>query len=115
MKEELSEIRASPAPAEDGGQNGERPGRFPIRERGRDVVASLRGRVGVIVKFALAFELLRFLLLAPLAAGVLRVALERWGRCSVGNFEVVAVLLSPPGPVALVAMGVVALTDFGGA
>lgn len=81
-----------------------------IGARFREVVASLRGRIGSIVGFALAFELLRFVVLAPLGAGMLRLFLDRWGRCSVGNFEVVAFLLSPPGWAAAIALGTAALT-----
>jgi glycerophosphoryl diester phosphodiesterase len=83
----------------------------PIWKRTVDVVAHLRGRFGSIVYLALAFEILRFLLLAPVAVGVLRVFLQRWGRCSVGNFELITFLLSPTGCVALVATGTIALTS----
>jgi len=72
--------------------------------------ADLRSHVGPIVRLALAFELLRFVILAPLGAGVLQVFLERWGRCSVGNFEILAFLLSPLGLAALLATGTIALT-----
>ncbi len=75
-------------------------------------IANLRGRIGAIVRLALAFELLRFLVLAPLGAGVLRMFLERWGRCSVGNFEIIAFLLTPAGLAGMLAMGTVALTTF---
>lgn len=42
---------------------------------------------------------------APLLAVVLRLFLMRWGRASVGNFEIVAFLLSPTGIVALLSVG----------
>lgn len=83
-----------------------------LRGRTLDVMSSLRGRVGQIARFALAFELLRWLVLAPLGAGMLRLGLERWGRCSVGNFEIIAFILSPPGLAALIGVGTIGLTTF---
>lgn len=82
------------------------------RWRIREGYRSVRGRIGPIIRLALSFELLRLLVFAPLAAGMLRMLLERWGRCSVGNFEIAAFLLSPPGIAALVALGTIALTTF---
>jgi glycerophosphoryl diester phosphodiesterase len=76
----------------------------------RNTIAVLRGRVGTVVRFALAFELLRWLLLAPAGAGLLRMSLEHWGRCSVGNFEIITFLVSPPGIAALVGVGTIELT-----
>ena len=76
------------------------------------MTTNVSGRIGPSVRFALAFELLRLLVLAPLGAGLLRVSLERWGRCSVGNFEIIAFLLSPPGVVALIGAGTIALASF---
>jgi glycerophosphoryl diester phosphodiesterase len=75
-------------------------------------MSSLRGRIGAIVRFAMLFESFRLLVLAPLGAGLLRLALARWGRCSVGNFEIIAFLLSPPGLAALIGVGTVGLTTF---
>lgn len=75
-------------------------------------VNGLRGRFGTIVRFALAFELLRWLILAPICAAMLRLSLERWGRCSVGDFEIIAFLLSPPGMAGLLAVGSIGLTIF---
>lgn len=86
------------------------PANRPIRERGLGVASDLRGRIGPAVRFALAFELLRWLVLVPLGAGLLRLALERWGRCSVGNFEIIAFFTSPPGLAGLLGMGTVGLT-----
>ena len=60
-------------------------------------------RPGAAVAFSLAVKVAEFVLLAPLGAAVLRAFLERWGRASVGNFEIAAFLLSPPGVLALVA------------
>lgn len=57
------------------------------------------------VPFAIAFHVLQATLLAPLLAGVLRLFLTRWGRASVGNFEIAAFLLSPTGIAALLAVG----------
>jgi len=95
-----------------GGQEDRILGKRPLRERTLDLMSSLHGRIGPIVRFALAFELLRLLILAPLGAGILRLSLERWGRCSVGNFEIIAFLLSPPGAAALVGVGTIGLTTF---
>jgi glycerophosphoryl diester phosphodiesterase len=69
----------------------------------------LGGRPAALVEFALAFRLLDYLLLAPLAAGTLRLLLNRWGRVSVGNFEIARFLISPPGLAAILAMGAVTL------
>lgn len=66
-------------------------------------VARALDRPGAAVAFSLAVKVLDFVLLAPLGAAVLRAFLERWGRASVGNFEIAAFLLSPPGVLALVA------------
>jgi glycerophosphoryl diester phosphodiesterase len=112
MKDDRIEVRNGAPLAHDSGQEDHAAGEWSLRKRSLDVVTSLRGRIGSVVWFALAFELLRFLVLAPLGAGVLRVFLERWGRCSVGNFEILAFLLSPIGLVALVAAGAVAVTTF---
>lgn len=57
------------------------------------------------VPFAIAFQLLQATLLTPLLAGVVRLFLTRWGRASVGNFEIAAFLLSPTGIAALLAVG----------
>jgi glycerophosphoryl diester phosphodiesterase len=83
-----------------------------IRQWSQDVASGLRGRIGASVRLALAFELLRVVILAPLSAGVLSLALETWGRCSVGNFEIAAFLLSLPGLFAMVAIGTIAITTF---
>lgn len=75
-------------------------------------LSCLRGRFGPLVRFALTFELGRLLVLAPLGAGLLSLCLERWGRCSVGNFEIITFLLSPVGMAGLVGVGVVHVTTF---
>jgi glycerophosphoryl diester phosphodiesterase len=95
-----------------GGQGVRGLGRGAIRQRILDVYSGLRGRFSSMFRFALAFELLRWLVLAPLSAGVLSFCLGRWGRCSVGNFEIITFLLSPPGVTALLVVGTVALTGF---
>ncbi len=82
----------------------------PARTKFRQAWAEVRGRFGPILRFALAFELLRWLIVAPLATGTLRLSLERWGRCSVGNFEIIAFLLSPPGLTAVIVIGTIGLT-----
>lgn len=73
------------------------------------VLGRLRGRAGSVVAFALAFKALDVVLLAPLAAGVLRLFLLHWGRASVGNFEIAQFALSPVGLAALVSVGTVGL------
>jgi glycerophosphoryl diester phosphodiesterase len=62
-----------------------------------------------LVPYAIAFQVLSVLLLTPLAAATLRYFLGRWGRASVGNFEIAAFLLTAPGMAALVAVGIVTL------
>lgn len=52
-----------------------------------------------------AVRLLQFIVFTPLAAGVLRLGLSRWGRASVGNFEIATFLLSPAGLIAALALG----------
>jgi glycerophosphoryl diester phosphodiesterase len=56
---------------------------------------------------SLAFKALNLLLLAPLATIILRYCLTRWGRASVGNFELVSFLISPEGIAALLGVGAV--------
>lgn len=67
---------------------------WQFRQRLRDVVAC-----------SLGFNLLNLFVLAPLVAGVIRLMLERWGRASVGNFEIATFLLSLPGLTAVVVAG----------
>lgn len=62
-----------------------------------------------LLPFALAFQLLNFILLAPLATAALHYFLTRWGRASVGNFEIAAFLLTGPGLLALVASSLISL------
>lgn len=57
--------------------------------------------------FAIAFHLLQAMFIAPLLAGVLRLFLLRWGKASVGNFEIAAFFLSPTGIVALLVVGTI--------
>ena len=58
---------------------------------------------------SLAFKALNLALLAPLSAAILHVCLTRWGRASVGNFELVAFFASPVGIAALLGVGAVLL------
>lgn len=55
--------------------------------------------------FAIAFHFLQATLFAPLLAAVLRLFLLRWGKASVGNFEIAAFFLSQTGIGALLAVG----------
>lgn len=52
-----------------------------------------------------AVRLLQLIVFTPLAAAVLRLGLLRWGRASVGNFEIATFLLSPTGLVAALCLG----------
>jgi glycerophosphoryl diester phosphodiesterase len=60
---------------------------------------------------SLAFKALNLLVLVPLATVVLRYCLTRWGRASVGNFELVSFLLSPVGIGALLGVGAILLAS----
>lgn len=63
----------------------------------RRVLSQAKRRIGPLIAFSVAFSLMESAILGPLAAGIMRLALDTWGRCSVGNFEIVAFLLSPIG------------------
>ncbi|MDG3007605.1 glycerophosphodiester phosphodiesterase [Paludisphaera mucosa] len=76
----------------------------------RKMLARARRRWGPLVTFSIAFSLLEAAVLAPAAAGVLRLALQTWGRCSVGNFEIVAFFLSPAGLAGLALLTALQLT-----
>ncbi|AMV35792.1 glycerophosphodiester phosphodiesterase [Planctomyces sp. SH-PL62] len=76
----------------------------------RMVLARVRRRWGPLLTFSAAFSLLEAAVLAPTAAGVLRLALQSWGRCSVGNFEIVAFFLSPVGLAGLAVLTALQLT-----
>jgi glycerophosphoryl diester phosphodiesterase len=86
----------------------------PIADADDDVTRRMLGRIrrrsGPLLTFSAAFTLLEVAALAPAAAGVLRVALESWGRCSVGNFEIAAFLLSPQGMAGLALLAAIQLT-----
>jgi glycerophosphoryl diester phosphodiesterase len=73
--------------------------------------ARCRRRLRSAFTLSLAFKALNLLLLAPLATIVLRLCLTRWGRASVGNFELVSFLLSPVGIAALFGVGSVLLAS----
>lgn len=64
-----------------------------------------RQRIRDVLFCSLGFNLLNLFVLAPLVAGVIRLMLQRWGRASVGNFEIAAFLLSIPGLTALIGAG----------
>jgi len=76
----------------------------------RRMLARIGRRWGPLMTFSAAFTLLEAAVLAPAAAGVLRLALGSWGRCSVGNFEIAAFFLSPPGIAGLALLAALQLT-----
>lgn len=84
-----------------------------LRMNSRELVSwvcqrtSQRFRAAVL--FSLSFKLLQAALVIPIVAGSLRLLLQRWGRASVGNFEIAAFLLSPPGLAALIGVGTISL------
>lgn len=78
----------------------------------RRVLGRARARIGPLIAFSVAFSLMESALLGPLAAGVVRLALDTWGRCSVGNFEIIAFLLSPAGLIGLTLLAAVQLSTF---
>jgi len=70
----------------------------------------LRSRWFTALLFMFAVAVLRVTLFSPLAALALRACLLRWGRASIGNFEIAAFLMNPIGVVALVVVGTLFLT-----
>ena len=70
-----------------------------------------RERYRCAVAFALAFKALNLIVLAPLAAGILRLCLSFWGRASVSNFELATFFLSPTGIAALLLVGSILLAS----
>jgi glycerophosphoryl diester phosphodiesterase len=70
-----------------------------------EALKCVRQRLRAVVTCSLAFKVLDLALLAPLAAAGVRLMMQRWGRASVGNFEIAAFLLSLPGLAALVLAG----------
>ncbi len=68
-----------------------------------------RQRFPSALALSLAFKALNLIILAPLAAVILRYCLSRWGRASVGNFELVSFLLSPAGIAAVLGVGTILL------
>lgn len=68
-----------------------------------------RGSLLKLVLFSLAFKVVNFILLAPLVSFTMRLFLQRWGRVSVGNFEIAHFLLSPIGLVAICCVGGIAI------
>lgn len=71
--------------------------------------ALARGSLVKLVLFSVAFKVINFILLAPLVALTMRLFLQRWGRVSVGNFEIAHFLLSPIGLVAICCVGGIAI------
>ena len=71
------------------------------------VAERFRGRIVPVIVFSLTFDLLALIVLAPLSSGLLSLFLHRWGRCSVGNFELVSFFFSPIGMAAVVIVGTV--------
>src|SRR4249920_1545985 len=70
-----------------------------------------RHRFRSALALSLAFKALILLLLVPLATVILRYCLTRWGRASVGNFELVSFLLSPVGIAAFLGVGAILLAS----
>ena len=68
-----------------------------------------RGSLLKLALFSLAFKVVNFILLAPLVSFTMRLFLQRWGRVSVGNFEIAHFLLSPIGLVAICCVGGIAI------
>ena len=68
-------------------------------------LSRVRARWPAAIMLVFAVRLLQFIVFTPLAAGVLRLGLLRWGRASVGNFEIATFLLSPTGLIAALALG----------
>jgi glycerophosphoryl diester phosphodiesterase len=68
-----------------------------------------RKRIRSALALSLAFKALNLVVLAPLTAVILRFCLLRWGRASVGNFELVSFFGSPVGLVALLGVGALLL------
>jgi hypothetical protein len=64
----------------------------------------LRGRTRAVLFLTALFKALEVIVFAPVAAGILGYCLLRWGRCSVGNFEIAAFFLSLPGLIAVTAV-----------
>jgi glycerophosphoryl diester phosphodiesterase len=70
-----------------------------------------RNRFADALALSLAFKALNLALLTPLAAAVLRLCLSRWGRASVGNFELISFFGSPVGLAALLGAGSILLAS----
>ncbi|WP_425614039.1 glycerophosphodiester phosphodiesterase family protein [Anatilimnocola sp. NA78] len=75
------------------------------------ILRRCRQRFPCALAFSIAFRVLNLILLAPLAAGVLKLGLHRWGRASVGNFELLWFALSPEGLLALLGVGTLLLAS----
>jgi glycerophosphoryl diester phosphodiesterase len=67
-------------------------------------------RARSLVGFALAFRVVDLLVLGPAVAWALRALLSRWGRASVGNFEIASFVLSSSGLIAVLGVGTLLIT-----
>src|SRR5262245_35049973 len=75
------------------------------------IAGRCRRRFASAVALSLAFKALNVAILAPLSAAILHFCLTRWGRASVGNFELVAFFVSPAGIAALLGVGALLLAS----
>jgi glycerophosphoryl diester phosphodiesterase len=69
----------------------------------------VRGKLVSLALFSLVCKAIHFAILAPVAASILQLFLQRWGRASVGNFEIASFLLSPSGVIGMCIVGGITL------
>lgn len=81
------------------------PNSSGIVKRIASAIVGARRRWIAAVAFSLVFGVVSTAFIVPAGAAGLRLFLARWGRASVGNFEVAAFLLSPGGLLALAWLG----------
>lgn len=74
------------------------------------VLTRTRRRFRAVVSFSIACVALQAIVVGPILAFSLRQLLQRWGRASIGNFEIASFLLSPPGVAAIFAIGTISLS-----
>ena len=72
----------------------------------------MRARALSLIGFVAFAKLAGFVIVAPVAACILRFFLSRTGRASVGNFEIAEFALSVPGIIAMLLLGSLALAVF---
>jgi glycerophosphoryl diester phosphodiesterase len=82
-----------------------------FRNESRWIWDRCRRRFRCALAFSLAFKAVNLVILAPVAAAILRFSLSLWGRASVGNFELARFFLSPAGLAALLGVGTVLLAS----